>query len=84
MTTEVAVGPIPLRPFPTADLPWPPVAHGGDTPVPAVAEVLEERSKVFLNFLSWIPFALESLSEVVPEVQVVPLLELIVRYAHLN
>jgi len=84
MTTEVAVGPIPLRPFPTADLAWPPVAHGGDTPVPAVAEVLEERSKVFLNFLSWIPSALESLMEFVPEVETVPLLELSMRYTHAN
>ena len=84
MTADVADGPIPLRPFPTADLACPPVTHGGDTPELAVAEVLEELSEVFFNFFSWVPSALESLLEFVPVVEMAPLWELIVRYADAN
>ena len=84
MPADVAGGPNPLHPFPTADLACPPVAHGGDTPEPAVAEVLEERSEVFFNFFSWVPPALERLLEFAPEVETVPLLEVSVRYTHAN
>ena len=84
MATDVADGPIPLPSFPPAHLAWLPVPHRGDTSELSVAEVLEEWGEVFLNISSRVPFILESVLDVAPEVEVVPPSELIVRYADGN